>query len=127
MNDVREPEYVTLEIHNLQLERIELLMERNLARQEAIASEMKAQMGELKGEIGTLRGEVKALDTKIDSVERRLDARIDGLQDSLAITNMRIEDLKSSQSIKLSKWGILVAVGICALQILTTVVLHFWH
>ena len=41
MNGVEEgTRYVTLELHDAQLERIEALIERNLARQEAIAANM---------------------------------------------------------------------------------------
>lgn len=114
----RRQEYVTLEMHNFQLERIELLMERNLAKQEAMASEMKA-------EFGILKGEVRALDAKVDGLEKKVDARIDGLEDSIAVTNMRIDDLKSSQSNKIALWAIAAAIGICAFQTIVSLILFF--
>ena len=51
METIQENEYVTRELHDLQLERIELLIERNLSRQEVIAAGMKADIAELKGDV----------------------------------------------------------------------------
>ena len=128
MNGIDEgTRYVTLELHNTQLERIEALIERNLARQEAIAANMRADIGELRGEMGELRGEIKAVHARIDGLEKKVDARIDGLEDSIALTNMRIDDLKSQQSNTLTRWGIIIAVGVCVVQVITSVVLHFIH
>ena len=121
MNGIDEgTRYVTLELHNTQLERIEALIERNLARQEAIAANMRADIGEL-------RGEIKAVHARIDGLEKKVDARVDGLEDAIALTNMRIDDLKSQQSNTLAKWGIIIAVGVCVVQVITSVVLHFIH
>ena len=119
METIQENEYVTRELHDLQLERIELLIERNLSRQEVIAAGMKADIAELKGD-------VKALNAKVDGLEKKVDARIDGVMDAIALTNMRIDDLKSTQSNNMAKWGIIIAVGICAVQIIASVILHFW-
>ena len=76
MEAIREEEYVTLQVHDAQLGRIEELIEHSLARQEAIASDIK-------GEIKELHGEIKALDAKIDGVEKKLEAKIDGVEKKL--------------------------------------------
>ena len=112
MEIVQDNEYVTREIHDLQLERIELLIERNMARQEAIAAGLRADIAELRG--------------KVDGLEKKVDARIDGIMDAITLTNIRIDDLKSAQSNNIAKWGIIIAVGICAVQIISSVILHFW-
>ena len=176
MNGIDEStRYVTLELHNTQLERIEALIERNLARQEAIAANMRADIGELKGEIKAVHARIdcleKKVDTSIDGVEKtlnaridglekkidariddlekkvdvridgvvktltahvdgldkKLDSRVDGLEDSIALTNMRLDDIKSQQSNTLARWGIIIAVGVCVVQVITSVVLQFIH
>ena len=125
--EVRESEYVTLEVHNLQLERIELLMERNLARQEAIASDIKGELRVLNAKFDSLERkldtEVKRLDNKIDSLEKKVDARFDGIESAILLTNNRIDDLMSKQSNNLAKWGIIIAVVVCVVQIITSILL----
>ncbi|MBR0034342.1 MAG: hypothetical protein IJP54_01585 [Synergistaceae bacterium] len=113
MNGVDDKQYVTIELHDAQLERLEALIERNLARQEAIAANMRADIAEL-------RGDVKALDAK-------LDARTEGIMDAIALTNTRIDDLQTKQSNSLAKWGIIIAVGVCVVQVITSIVLQFIH
>ena len=144
MNGVQEKEYVTIQMHDVQLERIEMLIERNFARQEAIA-------GDIKGEIRELHGEIKALDTKIDGVEKKLDAKIDtldskvdavgkrletkidgvekrletkidGVMDAITITNSRIDDLHNKKSNNIALWAIAAAVGICAFQAIVSLI-----
>ena len=137
MNAVQDEEYVTLQVHDAQLGRIEALIERNLARQEAIANDIK-------GEIKELHGEIKALDTKIDSIEKRLDAKIDNvekrlegkidglerkmdarfehLEDMIAMTNSRIDDLNNKKSNNIALWAIATAVGICAFQAIVSLI-----
>ena len=143
MNGIDEgTRYVTLELHNTQLERIEALIERNLARQEAIAANTRADFAEIKGDLKTLNAKVdgiektlnaridgleKRVDARIDGLEKKVDARIDGLEDAIAMTNMRIDDLKSQQSNTLTRWGIIIAVGVCVVQVITSIVLQFIH
>ena len=100
-----ERQYVTLELHDAQLGRIEALIERNLARQEAIASDIK--------------GEIKLINAKIDAVEQKLEAKIDGVMDAVAITNSRIDDLHNKKGNSIALWAIFVSV---AGVFLTTVV-----
>ena len=123
MEIVEDNEYVTREIHDLQLERIELLIERNMARQEAIAAGLRADIAELRGKVDGLE---KKVDERINGLEKKVDARIDGIMDAITLTNIRIDDLKSAQSNNIAKWGIIIAVGICAVQIISSVILHFW-
>ncbi len=123
MEIVEDNEYVTREIHDLQLERIELLIERNMARQEAMAAGLRADIAELRGKVDGLE---KKVDERINGLEKKVDARVDGIMDAITLTNMRIDDLKSAQSNNIAKWGIIIAVGICAVQIISSVILHFW-
>ena len=115
MEAIREEEYVTLQVHDAQLGRIEALMERNLARQEAIASKIN-------GEIKELHGEIKALDAKIDGLERKMDARFEHLEDMIVITNTRIDDLNNKKSNNIALWAIAAAVGICAFQAIVSLI-----
>lgn len=103
-----ERQYVTLELHDAQLERIEALMERNMARQEAIASDLK--------------GEIKLLNSKIDGLEQRLEAKIDGVMDAVVITNSRIDDLNNKRSNNIALWAIAAAVVICAFQAIVSLI-----
>ncbi|MBQ9574687.1 MAG: hypothetical protein IJR27_05360 [Synergistaceae bacterium] len=151
MNAVQEEEYVALQTHDAQLSRIEALMERTLARQEAIANDVNG----IKGEIREMHGEIKALDAKIDGVEKRLDAKIDGVEkrleakidgvkqelntkidgvekrleakidgvmDAVAITNSRIDDINNKKSNNIALWAIATAVGICAFQAIVSLI-----
>lgn len=133
MDEIQE-RYESLHMNDDDLyDRIEALMERSTLRQEVIAANTRADIANLRTEVTELRGEVKALDAKIDGVEKKLDARIDGVMDAITLTNLRIDDtntrisdLISKQSNKIAKWGIIIAVGICAVQIAASVILHFW-
>lgn len=133
MEDIREKQYVTLELHDAQLERLEALIERNLARQEAIASELRGDIKVLSMKVDsidkTLNAKIdgleKKVDARIDGLEKKVDTRIDGLEDTIAITNMRIDNLQAKQSNTLAKWGIIIAVGVCVVQIITSIVLRF--
>ncbi|MBQ9432883.1 MAG: hypothetical protein IJU26_01570 [Synergistaceae bacterium] len=51
MNSVDDKQYVTLELHDAQIERLEALIERNLARQEAIAANIRTDIANLRGEM----------------------------------------------------------------------------
>ena len=111
-----ERQYVTLELHDAQLGRIEALIERNLARQEAIASDIK---GEIKLLNAKIDGVEQRLEAKINAVEQKLEAKIDGVMDAVAITNSRIDDLHNKKGNSIALWAIFVAV---AGVFLTTVV-----
>ena len=100
-----ERQYVTLELHDAQLGRIEALIERNLARQEAIASK--------------LDGQINVLDAKIDGIEKKMDARFEHLEDAIAAIRERVDDLNSKKSNSIALWAIFAAV---AGVFLTTVV-----
>lgn len=174
METLQENEYVTREIHDLQLERIELLIERNIARQEAMYEGLRADIAELRGEVKAIDSKVDGLEKKIDEkinslekkvdekinglekkvderinglekkvderinslekkvdervngLEKKVDARVDGIMDAITLTNMRIDDLKNAQANNLTKWGIIFAIGICTVQIIASVILHFW-
>lgn len=185
METLQENEYVTREIHDLQLERIELLIERNIARQEAMYEGLRADIAELRGEVKAIDAKVDGLEKKIDEkinslekkvdekinglekkvdekinglekkvderinglekkvderinslekkvdervngLEKKVDARVDGIMDAITLTNMRIDDLKNAQANNLTKWGIIFAIGICTVQIIASVILHFW-
>ena len=129
MNGVDDKQYVTIELHDAQLERLEALIERNLARQEAIAANMRAEIAELKGDIkegiAELKGDIKELHARIDGVEKKVDARIDGVMDAIALTNTRIDDLQTKQSKSLTKWGIIIAVIVGVVQVITSIVLRY--
>lgn len=124
MEDVQE--YVTLQVHDAQLGRIEALIERNLARQEAIASDIKSEIREMRGEIKALDAKIdgveKNLNSKIDGVKNELEAKIDGVMDAIAITNSRIDDLQSRKSNNIALWAIAAAVGICAFQAIVSLI-----
>ena len=132
-----ERQYVTLELHDAQLGRIEALIERNLARQEAIASDIRGEIRELRGEIKALDvkidgveqklnskidGVEQKLNSKIDGVEKRLETKIDGVMDAVAITNSRIDDLNNKKSNNIALWAIAAAVGICAFQAIVSLI-----
>ena len=129
MNSVDDKQYVTIELHDAQLERLEALIERNLARQEAIAANMRADIaavrGDIKENIAELKGDIKELHAKVDGVEKKMDARFEGVMDAIALTNTRIDDLQAKQSNSLAKWGIIIAVTVGIVQVITSIVLRY--
>ena len=112
-------EYVTLQLHDAQLERIEALMERNMARQEAIASDIKGELKLLNAKIDGVEQRLEAkidavekrLEAKIDAVEKRLETKIDGVMDAVAITNSRVDDLHNKKSNNIALWAIFATVA----------------
>ncbi len=51
--------YVTKEVHDLHVSRLEAIMEKNLAKHDEIATEIK--------------GDIKVINTRIDSINTRID------------------------------------------------------
>lgn len=129
MNGIDDKQYVTIELHDAQLERLKALIERNLARQEAIYANLRTDIAELKGElkadIAEVRGDIKELHAEVKGVEKTLNARIDGVMDAVALTNTRIDDLQAKQSSFLAKLWIIIAVTVGVVQVLTSIVLRF--
>lgn len=137
MDEIKE-RYESLHMNDDDLyDRIEALIERSTLRQEVIAANMRTDIAELKGEVKVLDAKIDSvrneLTAKIDGVDKKLDARVDGIMDAIALTNTRIDDtntriddLISKQSNRIAKWGIIIAIGICAVQIAASVILHFW-
>ena len=93
---MNESEFVRNDVFHANMERMETLMERNLAKQEAIASEIK--------------GNMKALDTKIEGVIDKFSVTINGI-------NSRIDDMRDNQAQGLTKWGIIVALVVGLVQV----------
>ena len=108
MEAIREEEYVTLQVHDAQFGRIEELIEHSLARQEAIASK--------------INGEIVSLNAKVDGLEKKMDARFEHLEDMIAMTNSRIDDLNNKKSNNIALWAIAAAVGICAFQAIVSLI-----
>ena len=129
MDGIDEKQYVTIELHDAQLERLEALIERNLARQEAIAANTRADIADVRGDIKELNAKVdgveKKIDARIDGLEKKIDARFEGVMDAIALTNTRIDDLQAKQSNSLAKWGIIIAVTVGVVQVITSIVLRY--
>ena len=92
--------YVTKEVHDLHVARLETIMEKNFANYETIATEIK--------------GDIKAINTRIDSINTRFDDM-----------NARISDIGNKQAYALSKWGIIIAVIIGLGQVAAAIILNF--
>ena len=53
------------------VERMEAIMEKNLAKYDAIASEMRAQNSEMRAQISEIKGDVKALSASFSTLQSR--------------------------------------------------------
>ena len=53
------------------VERMEAVMEKNLAKYDAIASEMRAQNSEMRSQISEIKGDVKALSASFATLQSR--------------------------------------------------------
>lgn len=89
-------EYVRKDYHDATMREIKAIMERNLAKQEAMNTE--------------IRGEIKNLHTQID-----------GVIDTFSVA---INDIKDSQASNLTRWGIIVAIVVGVVQVAITLLLR---
>ena len=105
-----EDEYVRKDYHDETIRRIEVLMERNLAKQEAMNARQEARFTEIQGEI-------KNLHTRIDGVVGTFSVAINDLKD-------RIDDIKTSQSNGFARWGIIVALVVGTVQVAVSLLLR---
>ena len=104
-----EDEYVRKDYHDETIRRIEVLMERNLAKQEAMNARQEARYTEIQGEI-------KNLHTRIDGVVDTFSVAINDLKE-------RLDDIKGSQSNELTRWGIIVALVVGVVQVAVALLL----
>ena len=95
-------EFVRKDYHDATMREIKALMERNMARQEALITE--------------IRGEIKNIHTRIDGVVDTFSVAINDVKE-------RIDDLKQSQSNGFAKWGIITAVTVGVVQVTLTLLL----
>ena len=97
-----EDEYVRKYYHDETIRRIEVLMERNLAKQEAMNA--------------AIQGEIKNIHTRIDGVVDTFSVAINDLKE-------RLDDIKGSQSNELTRWGIIVALVVGVVQVAVALLL----
>lgn len=102
-----EDEYVRKDYHDATMREIKALMERNLAKQEAMNSELNARLETRYTEI---QGEIKNIHTRIDGVIDTFSVAINDLKD-------RIDDIKTSQANGFARWGIAIAVFVGIMQV----------
>ena len=95
-----EDEYVRKDYHDETIRRMEVLMERNLAKQEAMNAEINAR-------VDAMSAKQEAIYTEIRGEIRNIHTRIDGVVDTFSVA---INDIKESQSNSLTRWGIIVAI-----------------
>ena len=95
-------EFVRKDYHDETIRRIETLMERNMAKQEAMNAKQEAL-------ITDIRGEIKNIHTRIDGVVDTFSVAINDLKE-------RIDDIKSGQSNGFARWGIIVAIVVGVVQ-----------
>ena len=99
---MNESEYVKKDVYDANSQRLEALMEKTLAEQKTMNTE--------------IRGELKNIHTRIDGVIDSFGIAVDGI-------NTRLDDLKDNQSQRLTFWGIVVAIAVCIVQVVISVVL----
>ena len=94
-------EYVRKDVYEANLKGIERLMSANMARHEMLNER--------------IFGEIKSLNTRVDAVNTRIDS-----------VEKRIDDLKDAQNQGLTRFGVIVALGVGLIQVITAFVLQFW-
>ena len=104
-----EDEYVRKDYHDATMREIKALMDRNLAKQEAMNARQEARFTEIQGEI-------KNIHTRIDGVVDTFSVAINDLKD-------RIDDIKTSQANGFARWGIIVALVVGVVQVLVSLLL----
>lgn len=96
-------EYVRKDYHDATMREIKAIMERNLAKQEAMNAKQEAMNAEIRGEI------------------KNLHTQIDGVIDTFSVA---INDIKDSQASNLTRWGIIVAIVVGVVQVAITLLLR---
>ena len=89
--------------------RLQAVVEKNLAEHKAVAAKTEG---------------------RIDTLNERIEHAIDTLSIAISNNNQRLDDLRDEiakkQSFSFAKWGIYTALFIGAVQVVVSVVLHFW-
>lgn len=87
-------QYITVELFNARMEKLEAIIERNLAITRAdiadFKSEFKAEIADVRSEIANVRSELK---TEIASVRSELKAEIADVRSEVRIQSTRIDNL----------------------------------
>ena len=107
--------------------RLQAVVEKNLAEFKAENSEMRGDLkvthSETRAEISEIRGEVKTLGERIEHA-------IDTLSVAISNNNQRLDDFKEEleqkQTVSATRIGIFTALFIGAVQVIVSLVLHFW-
>ena len=110
---------------------LEKLLDERFNRLQAI---VEKNLAEFKAENSDIRGELKAMATRtegrIDTLSERIEHAIDTLSVAISNNNQRLDDFKNDiehkQSAYAAKIGIFTALFIGAVQVVVSVVLHFW-
>ena len=96
-----EGDYVRKDVYDANSQRLEALMQSTLSKQETMNAE--------------IRGELKNIHTRIDGVIDSFGIAVDGI-------NTRLDDMKDTQSQRLTMWGIIVAVVVGVVQVAITLI-----
>ena len=116
-----EDEYVRKDYHDATMREIKALMDRNLAKQEAMNAEMNARIDAMAAKQETLyteiRGEIKNIHTRIDGVVDTFSVAINDLKDRIDDVKDRVNDIETGQSNALARWGIAIAVFVGIMQV----------
>lgn len=87
-------QYITVELFNTRMEKLEAIIERNLAITRAdiadFKSEFKAEIADVRAEVANVRSELKA---EIASVRSELKAEIADVRSEVRIQSTRIDNL----------------------------------
>ena len=110
---------------------LEKLLDERFNKLQAI---VEKNLAEFKAENTEIRGDIKAVAAKteggIDILTERIEHAIDTLSVAISNNNQRLDDFKNElehkQSASATKIGIFTALFIGAVQVVVSVVLHFW-
>ena len=84
------------------------------------------RMTAIEQRVGNVEGDVKALNVAVSNINDRMNdmnARISDL--SRRFDGFR-EEMKSAQALSLTKWGVIVAIVVGAVQVGVSFLLKFW-
>lgn len=113
-------EFVRKDYHDETIRRIEALMERNLAKHDAMNAKQEAMYREATARQDAMSAEIKG---EIKNLHTRIDGVIDSF--SIAINDLkeRIDDIKAGQSNGFAKWAIIVAAIVGTVQVIVALLL----
>ena len=134
-----EAEFVSKSLFELQIQNLrdkstsdEKLNDERIKSVERLVDErLDAMLAIMEKNLAEYKAASARTDGKIDVISAKLEHAIDSLTIAINSNEKRLDDFKQDiqekQSSSFARWSILTAILVGAVQVVISVILHFWH